>query len=154
MAAAAARAYQLPPEEPEHGMGRMSLREHLQELRKRLIRCCFAIAGGMAVAFIWIEPIVSFVLAPARAALPSGSPLIFTQPAEAFALYINVALIAGAVLASPVIMWQVWRFIAPGLYAGEKKLAIPFVLLTSGGAVAGAAFSHYIIFPYMLAFFG
>jgi sec-independent protein translocase protein TatC len=154
MAAAAARAYQLPPEEPEHGTGKMSLLEHLQELRKRLIRCCIAVALGMAIAFVWIDQIVSFVLAPARAALPSGSTLIFTQPAEAFALYINVALIAGAVLASPVIMWQVWRFIAPGLYAGEKKLAVPFVLLTTGGAVGGAAFSHYIIFPYMLVFFG
>jgi len=154
MAAAAARAYQFPPEEPEHGTGRMSLLEHLQELRKRLIRCCVAIAAGMAVAFIWIDPIVSFVLAPARAALPSGSTLFFTQPAEAFALYINVALIAGAVLASPVIMWQVWRFIAPGLYAGEKKLAIPFVLLTTAGTVGGAAFSHYVVFPSMLVFFG
>jgi sec-independent protein translocase protein TatC len=154
MAAAAARVYQLPPEEPEHGMGKMSLLEHLQELRARLIRCCIAIAVGMAIAFVWIDRIVSFVLAPARAALPSGSTLIFTQPAEAFALYINVALIAGTVLALPVITWQVWRFIAPGLYGGEKQLAIPFVMLTTGGAVGGAAFSHYVIFPYMLVFFG
>jgi sec-independent protein translocase protein TatC len=154
MAAAAARAYQLPPEEPERGTGQMSLLEHLQELRKRLIRCCLAVAAGMAVAFVWIDQIVSFVLAPARAALPSGSTLIFTRPAEAFALYVNVALMAGAVLALPVIMWQVWRFIAPGLYAGEKRLAIPFVGLTTAGALGGAAFSHFIIFPYMLVFFG
>src|SRR5947208_3164696 len=124
MAAAAARAYQLPPEEPEHATGQMSLLEHLQELRKRLIRCCLAVAAGMAVAFVWIDPIVRFVL------------------------------LAGAALASPVIMWQVWRFIAPGLYVGEKRLAIPFVLLTTAGALGGAAFSHYIVFPYMLVFFG
>jgi len=154
MAAAAARAYQLPPEEPEHGTGRMPLLGHLEELRKRLIRCCLAVAAGMAVAFIWLDRIVSFVLAPARAALPAASTLIFTRPSEAFALHIDVALIAGAVLALPVIMWQVWRFIAPGLYAREKKLAIPFVLLTTAGALGGAAFSHYIIFPYTLVFFG
>ena len=65
-----------------------------------------------------------------------------------------MALIAGVLLAAPFIMVQVWRFIAPGLYAKEKKLAIPFVVLTTVGALAGAAFSHYILFPYLIAFFG
>jgi sec-independent protein translocase protein TatC len=63
-------------------------------------------------------------------------------------------LIAGTLLAAPFIMFQIWRFIAPALYANEKRFAVPFVLLTTVGAVSGAAFSHYIVFPYMIAFFG
>ena len=155
MAAALATAYQLPPEEPDDSReGKMSFLEHLEELRKRIIRSCLAIAVGMAIAFVFINHIVTFVLAPMRRALPPGTTLIYTKPTEAISLYINIALIAGALLAAPFIMFQVWRFIAPGLYANEKRFAIPFVVLTTAGAVGGAAFSHYIVFPYLIAFFG
>jgi sec-independent protein translocase protein TatC len=151
-----ALAYQLLPDDDddERREGKMGLLDHLDELRKRIIRSCIAVAVGMLVAFVFIDRIVAFMLAPSRRMLPSGTRLIYTQPGEAFGLYINVALIAGALLAAPFIMFQVWRFIAPGLYAKEKTLAIPFVLLTTVGAVAGAAFSHYILFPYLIAFFG
>jgi sec-independent protein translocase protein TatC len=155
MAAALASAYQLPPEEPDDSReGKMSFLEHLDELRKRIIRSCLAAGVGMVIAFVFINRIVTFVLAPMRRALPAGTTLIYTKPTEAFSLYINIALIAGTLLAAPFIMFQVWRFIAPGLYANEKKLAIPFVVLTTAGAVGGAAFSHYIAFPYLIAFFG
>jgi sec-independent protein translocase protein TatC len=154
MAAALATASQLPPEEPDDSRGGMSFLDHLEELRTRIIRSCIAIGIGMLIAFVFIGRIVTFVLAPTREVLPPGTTLIFTNPPAAFALNINVALIAGTLLASPVIMFQVWRFIAPGLYANEKKFAIPFVLLTTAGAFAGAAFSHYLAFPYMMAFFG
>ena len=70
--------------------------------------------------------------------LPAGVKLIYTQPGEAFSLYITIALIAGVVVAAPYIMYQVWMFIAPGLYANEKRLAIPFVALTTIGFVLGA----------------
>ncbi len=79
--------------------------------------------------------------------------LIYTQPGEAFSLYVTVALIAGAVVAAPFIMYQVWMFIAPGLYANEKRMAIPFVFFTTVGFILGAAFNHYIAFPFMMAFF-
>lgn len=108
----------------------------------------------MLVAFVFIDRILDFVLAPARQALPPDSTFIYTQPSEAFSLYINVALIAAVVFAAPVIMFEIWLFIAPGLYANEKKLAIPFVLLTTGGGIGGAAFAHYIVFPYTIQFFG
>ena len=155
MAAAFAAAYQPPPEDHDEARdGQMSLLEHLDELRTRIIRSCMAIGVGMLIAFVFIERIVNFVLAPTRRMLPSGAVLIYTSPTEAFSLYVNIALIAGILLAAPVIMFQVWRFIAPGLYANEKKFAIPFVLLTTIGTISGAAFSHYIVFPYMIAFFG
>jgi sec-independent protein translocase protein TatC len=150
-----ALAVQLFPEDDDELRdGKMGFLEHLDELRGRIVRCCIAIAVGMLVAFVFIDRIVAFVLAPSRRMLPSGAKLIYTQPGEAFGLYIQVALLAGGLLAAPYLMFQVWRFIAPGLYAKEKKLAIPFVLLTTVGALTGAAFSHYILFPYLIAFFG
>jgi len=131
----------------------MSFLDHLDELRRRIVNSCIAIAVGIAATFYWIETIFNFILAPTRAALPPGVKLIYTQPGEAFSLYITVALIAGAIVASPFIMLQVWLFIAPGLYSNEKRMAIPFVLFTTIGFLAGAAFNHYISFPYLMVFF-
>jgi sec-independent protein translocase protein TatC len=79
--------------------------------------------------------------------------MIYTQPGEAFGLYIQISLIMGVVLAAPWIMYQVWLFIAPGLYANEKRLAIPFVTLSTLGFVGGTVFNHYIVFPFMMRFF-
>jgi len=132
----------------------MSFLEHLDELRKRIVNACIAVAVGIAITFWWIDPIFNFILAPTRHALPAGVKLVYTQPGEAFSLYITVALIAGVVVAAPYIMFQVWMFIAPGLYSNEKRLAIPFVALTTIGFLLGAAFNHYIAFPYLMMFFG
>jgi sec-independent protein translocase protein TatC len=134
--------------------GRMSLIEHLEAFRQMLVRSAVAVGVGMVVAFAFIDRIFTFVFAPTRAMLPAGSSLIYTQPGEAFALYINIALVCGAIIASPAIFYQVWRFAAPALYAREKRFVIPFVALTTIGAVTGAAFSHYVLFPYMIRFFG
>jgi sec-independent protein translocase protein TatC len=131
----------------------MSFLEHLDELRKRIVRACLAIAGGVIVGFFFIQKIFDFLLAPAKAALPPGATLIYTQPGEAFNLYITVSLIAGATIAAPFIMYQVWMFIAPGLYSNEKRMAIPFVLFSTLGFLAGAAFNHYVAFPFIMMFF-
>src|SRR5438128_11674312 len=146
--------YQLPPDDEDDGIsaaGKMSFLEHLDELRKRIVRACLAVAFGILATFYWIEPIFNFILAPTRRALPPGVKLIYTQPGEAFSLYITVALIAGSVVAAPFIMYQVWMFIAPGLYSNEKRMAIPFVLFTTIGFIAGAGFSLFIVFLFMMA---
>jgi sec-independent protein translocase protein TatC len=109
---------------------------------------------GVVVTFAFIQRIFDFLLAPTRRVLPPGVKLIYTQPGEAFSLYVTVALIAGIVVAAPIISYQVWMFIAPGLYAHEKKLAYPFVALTTIGFALGAAFNHYVAFGFMMAFFG
>lgn len=155
MSAALAHAY-IPPDDDDRSASRssMSLVEHLEELRKRLLRACMAIAAGVVVSFFFIDRIVAFVFAPMRRALPPGAQMIYTAPGEAFGLYVNIALIAGTVLASPFVMFQVWRFIAPALYANEKRLAIPFVVLSSAGIAGGWLFSHYVVFPAMITFFG
>ena len=147
-------AFQLPPPDPDGRRFGISVLEQLEQIRRRLIRSAIAIVVGMLVAFTFIERIVSFVLAPARSMLPPGSHLIFTEPIEAFSLYIDIALLAGGVLAAPYVLYQFWLLIAPAFYSHQKRFVIPFVGLTSVGAVAGAAFSHYIVFPYMIAFFG
>ena len=139
-------------EEQQHG-ARMSFLEHLDEFRRRLVNSAIAIAVGVGITFWKIDAIFNFLLAPTRAALPPGVRLVYTQPGEAFSLYISIALIAGAVVASPFIMLQVWLFIAPGLYSNEKRMAIPFVLFTTVGFIGGAAFNHYIAFPYLMKFF-
>ncbi len=147
-------ALQIPPEDDESPGGKMSFLEHLDEFRKRLVRSLIYVVVGVAATFWWIQPIFDFILAPTRAALPPGVKIIYTQPGEAFGMYITIALISGVVVASPFIMWQVWMFIAPGLYSNEKRMAIPFVMLTTIGFLAGAAFNHYIAFPYLMIFFG
>src|SRR5262245_48498893 len=146
---------QLPPDDEDDDAltGKMSFLEHLDELRKRIVRSCLAIAVGVAATFAFIDRIFNFLLAPTRRALPPGVKLIYTQPGEAFSLYVTVALIAGVVVAAPFIMFQVWMFIAPGLYSNEKRMAIPFVVFTTLGFILGAAFNHYIAFPFMMAFF-
>jgi sec-independent protein translocase protein TatC len=150
-------ALQVPPEDPfdkdDFAEGKMSFLEHLEELRKRIINACLGIAVGIGASFFFIQRIYDFLTAPALATLPEGSRLIYTQPTEAFSLYIQISLISGAVLAAPWIMLQVWGFIAPGLYANEKKFVVPFVLFSTVGFLGGAAFNHYIAYPFIMTYF-
>jgi len=132
----------------------MGFLEHLDELRTRIIRSCLAIGAGMVVAFAFHDRLADIVLTPIERSLPAGSSLVFIRPGEAFSFYLNVAFIGGLLLAAPFVMYQVWRFIAPGLYANEKKFLVPFVVLTSGGSVCGALFSQYLLFPAMMTFYG
>jgi sec-independent protein translocase protein TatC len=152
---AAELRHRLPAEDPDDDPreGKMGFLEHLDELRKRIIRSCIAIGVGMLVAFFFVDRIADFVMAPTLRILPPGSELIILRAGEAFSFYLDVALIGGIVLAAPFVTYQVWLFIAPGLYASEKKFAIPFVLLASLGTLCGALFSHYVLFPAMMAFF-
>jgi sec-independent protein translocase protein TatC len=150
-------ALQVPPDDPEDqdesSEGKMSFLEHLEELRKRIVNSCLGIAVGIGLSFFYIQQIYDFLTAPAVATLPEGSRLIYTQPTEAFSLYIQISLISGAALAAPWIMYQVWRFIAPGLYANEKRFVVPFVLFSTLGFVGGAAFNHYVAYPFIMTYF-
>lgn len=157
MSAALAHAYYPDPDrDPDDDLehGQMSFLEHLEELRKRILHACYAIAVGMVVAFAFIDRLTAFVLAPARRALPPGVEIIYTNPGEGFGFWIEVAMLAGTIFAAPAVVYQLWLFMAPGLYAREKKLVVPFVLLASCGLVGGAAFGHYVMFPSMMVFFG
>ncbi|PYR41519.1 MAG: twin-arginine translocase subunit TatC [Acidobacteria bacterium] len=148
--------HRLAPDEPENDgrEGRMGFLEHLDELRTRIIRSCIAIGVGMLAAFAFVDRLADIVLTPIVGTLPPGSSLVFIRPGEAFSFYLNVAFIGGMLLAAPFVMYQVWGFIAPGLYANEKKFLIPFVVLTSAGSLSGALFSQYLLFPGLMKFYG
>jgi len=133
--------------------GDISILERLEDFRKRIVRALLAVAGGALVGFALIDRLVGFLLQPTRRALPAGTRLIYTEPGEAFGLYVQVALISGVVFAMPFIMYQLWRLIAPLVPPSARRFAVPFVGFTTLGFVAGAAFTHYIAFPYMMAFF-
>lgn len=133
-------------DEHEDGGGKMSFLEHLDELRTRLIISATALLAGFLVAFAFISPLFEFIMRPLQEILPNDGRLVYTEPTEAFFLYIKIAALAGLMLAIPVILYQMWRFVAPGLYAREKRFAIPFVMLTSLFFIGGALFSHFVLF--------
>jgi sec-independent protein translocase protein TatC len=141
------------PPEQEDDSGRMSLLEHLDELRRRIVISAAAVFVGFLVAFAFINKIFGFIMRPLQQVLPEGGKLMYTEPAEAFLLYMKVAALVGLLMAAPVVLWQLWLFIAPGLYANEKRFAIPFVVFSTFFFLAGAVFSHYMVFPWAWRFF-
>jgi sec-independent protein translocase protein TatC len=141
-----------PLEEEESSEGRMTFLEHLDELRKRITHAVVGLLVGFVIAFAFVNQIFNFVYARLAADVPDHH-LIYTEPGEAFFIYLKIAALSGLLISSPYVMWQVWLFIAPGLYANEKKFALPFVFFASALFIAGAAFSHYILFPFAWKFF-
>jgi sec-independent protein translocase protein TatC len=132
--------------------GRMSFLDHLDELRKRLIASVYALLIGCVVAFFFVTRIQAFIFVPLHQAL-GGQDFIYTKGFEPFMLMMKTGVLAGLLIASPFIIWQLWLFIAPGLYANEKRFAIPFVFFSSVFFLLGATFSHYVAFPWTWAFF-
>ncbi len=128
---------------------RMPFMEHLGELRVRIMRAMYGLLAGTVIALPFSERIVDWL---ARPVTRLGYELVFTAPAEAFWVQMKVGLIAGVFVAAPVILWQVWAFIAPGLHGHEKKYAVPFVLIGSVMFLAGGAFSLFVVTPYALTF--
>ena len=104
---------------------KMSFLDHLDELRKRLVISLCSILVGILVAFAFIKYIFEFIMRPLQEILPNDGRLVFTEPTEAFFLYMKVAALAGLIIAFPVVAGQTWLFIAPGLYSREKRLRFP-----------------------------
>ncbi len=126
---------------------------HLEELRERLIVCFIAAFIGFCIAYGFKEQLFRILMNPLIAAMGKGEKLIFTGLAEAFFTYLKVALLGGLMLASPVILYEFWMFVAPGLYAGERRLMLPIVLLSSFFFIGGALFGYFIVFPFGFKFF-
>ena len=125
----------------------LSLTEHLAELRTRLIRSIAAVAVGFCISYAFIEPIFAMLSRPLEKVLPPGTSLIFTSYPEAFFTYLKLALVCGIFIASPFILYEIWAFVAPGLYEHEKKWALPFVVFSSIFFVGGALFGYIVVFP-------
>ena len=124
----------------------MTFLEHLEELRVRLIRSVIALVAGFAVCWSFHEQIFHFLTEPLRQAYP-GVRFITTGPSEALILYMKMAFFVGIFVAAPFLLYQVWAFVAPGLYAHEKAYAVPFIVMGTLFFLGGAAFGHYVLFP-------
>ena len=132
---------------------RMSFLEHLGELRSRLIRAVIAIFVAFLVCLIFAERVFSILAAPLTKLLPQGSSLIFTALQDPFFIYLKVSFIAGIFIALPYVLYQLWQFVSPGLYAKERKMAVPFISLATLLFYIGGLFAYFIVFPAAIAFF-
>ena len=127
--------------------------EHLTELRKRLIISFLAVGVGFGGCYIFSKQIFNFLTIPLQKSLPPGSTMIFTSLPEAFFTYLKVSLLAGVFVASPMVLYQIWLFVAPALYSHEKRYVVPFVIISTLLFLAGGAFGYFIVFPYGFKFF-
>ncbi len=126
---------------------------HLDELRKRIIICIVAVAVGFFGSFFFAEQIFDILIKPLQAELPPDSMFIFTGLPEAFFVYLKLSLFGGILLASPVLLWEVWCFVAPGLYDQEKKYVYPFVIFSTVLFATGVSFGYFVVFPIAFKFF-
>lgn len=126
---------------------------HLVELRDRLLRMVMAIGIALVVLFPFANDIYTFIAEPIRAQLPAGSTLIATQVASPFMTPFKLALVAAIVLAMPYLLYQIWGFVAPGLYQHEKRFAMPLLSSSIALFYLGMAFAYYFVFPLIFAFF-
>jgi sec-independent protein translocase protein TatC len=143
----------LKPEDDEGG--RMSFFEHLVELRKRLINSALAIGVGMMIGIAVSNKVFAYMARPMLAALRAAhfeDKLVYTSPTGAISLLINLGLYLGIVIASPVVLYQVWMFIAPGLYRHERRAMSAFVFSSLALFLCGIAFGYYVSLPYVLKF--
>ncbi len=143
----------LPQNEEEKQERSMTLMEHLGELRTRLVRAFIAIGLAFSVCYTFSERLFAELCKPLIAALPEGSKLIFTALPEAFFVYLKVGLVAAVFVASPYLFYQIWSFIAPGLYDEEKKYVVPMALISAIFFISGASFCFFVVFPYAFTFF-
>jgi sec-independent protein translocase protein TatC len=143
------------PEPDEEPGAKMSFFEHLVDLRKRLINSAIAIAVGAMVGLALSEKVFGLIALPMQAALRKqhlDDHLVYTSPAGAINLIITLGIYIGVVLAAPVVLYQVWLFIAPGLYKHERKAVTTFIFSSVVLFLAGISFGYFIMLPYMLNF--
>jgi len=131
---------------------KLPLTSHLQELRKRLILSFVAIGAGFVVCYAFSDTLFDIIAKPLVKVMPEGGTLIFTSVAEAFFTYMKVGFIGGLILVSPFVLFQVWAFVAPGLYQHEKRYVIPFVVGGSFFFALGILFAYYVALPYGFKF--
>ncbi len=138
----------LPTAETPEDDVQLSLRDHLMELRKRLKWALIWLMLGFGASYYWSQQIFHFMMQPVFAALPEGErALHFASSVEPFIIYLKVGLYSGLFVSSPFIFWQIWMFVAPGLYRRERRKIAPFVLAATVFFVAGAAFCYLVILP-------
>ncbi|MDL2280105.1 twin-arginine translocase subunit TatC, partial [Desulfovibrio sp. OttesenSCG-928-G11] len=127
--------------------------DHFRELRKRVFRVFLILLAGFCICWPFAEELFSLLTLPLLVNMPKGSTFIFTSPPEAFFTYMKIALVAGFFTASPLIFYQVWAFVAPGLYKEEKLYILPIAFFSAFFFTGGGAFCYYVVFPFAFEFF-
>lgn len=126
---------------------RMPLTSHLEELRRKLIIAGVSWLVAFLACYSFAEPLFDLIASPVRSALPEGTSLVFITATEPFFTYLKIGALAGLLVSMPVIFWQIWSFVAPGLYQHEKRYIIPFVLASTLCFATGAFFGYQYVFP-------
>ncbi len=139
-------------ESPAEQLGRMSLLEHLTELRNRLLYALGGIAVGFAVCWGFRERIVEFIVQPIQPHLPAGEKLKVLAVTDAFFIYMKIVVLASLFLVAPWVIYQAWRFVAPGLYKKERGWSLVVVILGSILFVGGGLFAYYVASPFAIEF--
>ncbi|HJT16280.1 MAG TPA: twin-arginine translocase subunit TatC [Thermoanaerobaculia bacterium] len=142
-----------PEEEEERELPKMSFLEHLEELRKRLLISIVAIFAAFIGCWYVADKIFAWLAQPLSKYLPAGEKLVYTRLTEPFMLYMKVAFYAAIFVAAPVILWQLWLFISPGLYKRERRYAAPFIIIASLFFILGGYFGWRVLLPGMCQFF-
>ncbi len=130
--------------------------EHLAELRTRILYCIYALLAAVLVVFFFADPLLDFLVRPlAKILVEYGqeSTLIFTAPQEKFFAFFRISFIGGFMVAFPVVAFQMWRFVAPGLYKNEQGAFLPFIIASPLLFLLGASFAHYVVTPLAMRFF-
>ena len=148
---------ELTSETPEADV-QMTIWEHIAELRSRLVRAALALGAGFGVCWVVRERLLAYLTEPYKDAWREKFPDVPVElqtlaPADVFLAYMQLALVGGIILATPVIFYQLWAFISPGLYAREKRYIIPFVTFSTLLFVSGVAFGYYVAFPFSFEYF-
>jgi sec-independent protein translocase protein TatC len=133
--------------------GKLPFTGHLDELRKRLITIFITIGIGFVGSYAFKEKLFDILVHPLVTVMKAGDTLIFTGLPEAFFTYLKVAFLSGIMIAAPVIIYQFWIFVAPGLYEKERRILIPIVFLSSLFFIGGSLFGYFIVFPWGFKFF-
>lgn len=141
-----------PVTPPPDDLPRMSLLEHLEELRRRILRSLIAVAVAFGLCWAFVEELFLFLERPIRTYLPEGQKLAIFGVPDAFLLYFKVAALAAVFVASPYVLYQAWCFIAPGLYRQERRWSLAFVLIGSFFFLAGGVFAYFIAVPFAIEF--
>jgi len=137
--------------EPINDQGQMPLTEHLRELRFRMVRCLQILLAATVLCWSQAEHVFNWIRKPIEPYLVNGG-LIYTSPLEKFMAFIKISVVCGMIISCPFWIYQIWKFVAPGLYQKERKYTLGFVLAGSGMFVLGNAFSYFVVLPMAFKF--
>jgi sec-independent protein translocase protein TatC len=138
---------------PPPDAGQETFISHLVELRDRLLRAIIAVAVALVCLFPWAKDIYAALAAPLLKVLPAGATMIATDVTGTFLVPLKVTLMAAFLVALPYVLWQIWAFVAPGLYHHEKKLAVPVIVSSFVFFLIGMSFAYFVVFPVAFGFF-